>query len=982
MYKYLVLIFIFPLTLIGQEQVSDIKYYGVYEPTLLSGRAGFVVIDDEQYFLKEHDSLIISKIVNGSLQKHAVIKRFDNKQWSHSTLIPNRSLFEIRDGKYYRFYINGVQVIDIKNGFVLFQFDFDKEGFISTTLTSIYSDNIFFKGNRNNKLSNYALNTISGLVSELDLPADRNNYPQVLSYIPGISSGSTLHMFDASQNKDHKILESHSDLKFSTYTSADSMIAFVETNGALWLLDHDLTLTDTGCILDNVSALEMFRLTGDRIVVIFNIPNLPDTDLVEVWNIWNCTKELTFLTDNREYYATNLRFTFSENNDHRFTIFGYSGEDPTDGFNRGLYYFIDHVNNKYTNYNDLSQILSFTPFKLDDAIYCIGVDGSIWNSRMYVLKYDINSAILTKLFPSGQNISNSVVLGYPEEEEIILANNTIHEESGVWKLNLQDVFRPMESLNFLINIGVHQIGKILPVVDRLYFTNKTGLYSVFNDARLEIFYNNAPKILGFNGGGLPTTQYGDKIAYCEFIPNKIIFWILDTATGQWDSLVLNENISDITVVPAGPFIFFSKGNSNSLLQYFDLRNKSVHSYDRLPWMIAPNMYPGEKRAIYLQKSFAGNQPAIAHLIDYETNSIKDVIYDLQRQVEVVRGSDDAFYFIDRGIGSENSRIRLLKKDGTFQTIYNGDGIFYKNTGFAHDPSSSVVLFSLIHKGQTSVLISNNQINTQIHKIQHEFISNTGTSILSYKADKFLLRKRESDGFHYWLYSAFGNLVEVEGPSDKIFRAAAISDSLAVILFLAQDSTLFLTKYDFIMNIREANENLITNCNYLNGVSNIITLSDNIYLLTASCQSGIEPWILDIERGTISLLADINPGALSSFPSDFIWYKDWIYFTATIADNSRQWFRYLLDSPSSVVEPIPIKSKSLTVYPSPASDMIHFDQDFEEINFYNAQGQSVQVARKYIAGQSIQFGHLDIGIYLFMALDHQNKLHTGKVIVVR
>ncbi|MBK9151530.1 MAG: hypothetical protein IPM26_11230 [Saprospiraceae bacterium] len=114
------------------------------------------------------------------------------------------------------------------------------------------------------------------------------------------------------------------------------------------------------------------------------------------------------------------------------------------------------------------------------------------------------------------------------------------------------------------------------------------------------------------------------------------------------------------------------------------------------------------------------------------------------------------------------------------------------------------------------------------KIHHDIIASVNTSILSVRADKFILRIRESDGFHYWLYNALGDLTEIEGPSAKIFKAAGLSDSLAIVLFSDHDSTLFMTKYDYINDIRDANENLTTSCNFLYSVTNVIRLSGNLF----------------------------------------------------------------------------------------------------------------------------------------------------------
>lgn len=981
MLKHLWIVLIFPILLHAQEQVTDIQYFGVNEPTALSGKAGFAFIDGQHYFLQDHDSLVISKFENGSLTGYAVIPKPEKKIKSHRILVPNRSLFEIRDGKYYRFFINSVQVIDIKEGIETFHYDFEKDGFVTMVPNAIHDDNLYFRGNRYNQVSNYSLNTKTGVLSSVHLPSGREYTTYLLQYIPGVEAGKKLYLYDALQNKENLVYESQSGLQLSTFNGGDSTLAFVENTGELSIIDHLLNITYTGCTLQKATDLKAFRLEGKKLIAVFYNPDGPLQDIIKVFDIESCNEVLSFITETRQNYANNLRFNFNENNDTRFTIFGYFGENPTDGFSQGLYYVIDHEKNRFTPINNLSQIVSYTPFVFEDAVYCIGVDGSFWGSRNYILKHDLSNSQSKKLFPEGQNITNHAVLGYLLENQIVTAANTIQETPALWKLKREEEFLPIQSIDFRINLGVHVIDKIFPLTDRLYFNNKAGIYSVLNEGRPELLFNNPPLIMGFGTGNLPVTTYNNLIAFCEFSGNRTIFKVLDTSNGKLDSLALNENYAGGAIVPAGPFIFFSKGNNNSELQYFDLRNKAIKSYSWLPWMIDNNMFRGKKRAVYLERLTFGWLNAV-HLIDYETDFLDDLSIDFNRQVEIIPGYDDSFYFIDQGIGSENSRIRVLRKDGTLSTIYNGEGNYYTSLNYRRDEKSPVTIINLIHKNQTSVFVVDNAEMTESLSLPHTHSVNTTPNILANFGDKFIIRTRESDGFHFWFYRAFSEPEKIEEPNNKTLLFSGVTDSLALLLFRSNDSSLTLIKYDHKNRLIQVIENPESECDFLWAVNQSITIDDSRFLLSAYCYEGSEPWILDAENNKFTLLSDINPGIASGNPSNFIRYKDWIYFTSNIKDNSRQWFRYLLDSPSSVVEPIPIKSKSLTVYPSPASDMIHFDQDFEEINFYNAQGQSVQVARKYIAGQSIQFGHLDIGIYLFMALDHQNKLHTGKVIVVR
>ena len=982
MFKYFILILILPVLLSGQEQVSDIRHFGVNEPTNLTGRAGFANINGDQYFLQENDSLTIYKIESDILKLYAVIQSIQYKQRSPRIFYPNRSLFEIRDGKYFRFFIRGVQVIDIEAGTEIFRFDFDVENFTSVTFTAIHSDRIYFRGNRNNIISNYALDISTGNIKLLDLPTDREHFSQMLQFIPGVETGRKFYMFDANQNRDSLIYESQSGIKLGSYTSVDSIIAVIENSGQVLLADHSLKIRATGCIVGSVADLKAFKLSGNRLVAVLNHPNEDFRDIVKVIDLNNCAEELSFITETRQYYAENLQFVFNENNDARLTIFGYSGENPTDGFNQGLYYIIDHENNHFKPINNLSQIQSFTPFIFDVALYSIGIDGSFWGSRNYILKYDLETFEFRKLYPAGLINTNRCVLGFPIENEIVTAANSIHETPVLWKFNEEEEFFETQALDFSRNLGVHLVDKIFPLSQRIYFTNNVGIYSVFEDGRLEFPYNNQSKILGSTSRNVPIATYNNKMAFCELGESRTVFRILDTSTGERDSLVLNESYSNSSLVSAGPFIFFSKGNSNSELKYFDLKTKSVSTYYWLPFMISPNIYRGEKRAVYLEKSFSLNQPTFAHQINYETNYLDEIAMDFRWQVEVVPGYDDSFYFIDQSIGAENCRIRLFKKDGTLETIYDGVGTYYKTLAYTRDKNTPATVINLMHKGLTSVIVANDLQKTQVITLPHLHFAGNAPNILTNHTDKFILRTNQSDGIHYWFYKPFSDPEEIEGPNDYRFMFGGLTDSLAVLVFRRADSSLILTKYDPVNTIRDVIDNPASDCILLRHVSETINIQKNQILMNAFCQEGYEPWILDADAGSFKLLSDINPGEASSLPSDFIRYKDWIYFTAMLQDNSRQWFRTALGTTVSVPEPVNFHSNGLTVYPIPTSEFVQFDQDLEEIKILSANGQMIQHIKNYRAGNIVHLGHLENGIYLYNASDYLKRWYSGKLIILK
>lgn len=975
---HIIILLILPYYLISQEQVSDIKYFGVYQPTNLYGKVGFALINGNQYMLKENDSLIIYNMENGSFIPQRTIKSFKNKIYSKPKGIRNRSLFSIKGDFYYRFYQDGFQIIDIAKGIVSKEFDFSSEGQINIDEFALGEERMYLELRQNGKQEKRLVDLSAGNFEIIDLPAGRNYYSQLGDLIPGLKESKKLYIYNAYTKVDSLVYESQTGIKNVLNSISDSSIVIIEYNGAITKVDKNLNLISTNCLVGNVLNLNGIHVNGSKIVAIY--PTFSLHDSIVVLNIENCNLDLAFYVDKKDVFANNLSFIENEGHQNDFTIFGYSGFNPNDGFSKGRFYIINHITNQATEIENISSVLQNTAFIKDGKIYCVGVNQGGWNSNSYIIRQDILTSTILKLDPNNNYSATNVILGFDDSaDNLYFITNTKQESPTLWTVSLNNIFTKKDFLDFRKNIGVNNIQNSFTTTKAIYFTNSTGLFSVFDDCQLKIPFINIPTILGTTEKVITVSNYDNKIAFGEIEGSKTVFKIFETSNNTIDSLELHDEIKSI-LLEVGPFIFFRSNNSNNPLAFFDIRNKKISYIHGLIYIDNSRLTRNKNSAVYYSTASNPSQKNKAYIIDFNIPDVKLLDIEFQDRGDVVPGFDDSFYFIDTKSNSNKTRIRLMKKNGEITEIYNGDGSFNYTVKHVFTPEKNTTFIILNGSNDKLHCISHDEKSTYQFTLNNLNIYNKDILAKSFQ-DNYILKTKDIQGDHYWYYKSFLPLIKIEDPNIDMMIFSELTYSLAILAFQKQDFTISIIKYDYHQNTKTTISINDFKCGLNSSVPRIF-LNRNKILLTTSCNFGYEPYILDISNGTFQLLSDINPGPSSSAPRDFIKFKDWVYFTATIADNSRQWFRLASgEHTTSNLEVISYEPKILTIYPSPCTAFIKLDSDLDQFYIYNSSGQLVFSGENYHLNSPVSIEKLENGAYFLKAINKNSELMIGKFMKV-
>lgn len=979
MLKHVVVFLFLPFFLFSQEQVSNIESYGLYQPTDIRYNVGFAKIDDVQYMIEEKDSVVISKFVNGVFIKQHVIENDNCDLRIYNTINPNRSLFDIRGSFYYRFLIDGIQIIDIAEGTIEYDYDFMADGFTRVIPSEMTENRYYFYGlpENENQYQTYMLDMSIDEVKNIVTPANRQNIPQVADLIAGVESSKNIYIYNAYTNLDSLVFESLEGIHSLSYSKSDNSFVVMESDGSIWKVDKNLNLIATNCTIADVSNLESIEIKGSKAIVAYNYMSEDvRQDSIAIIDIENCEADMTFITDPIASYAVYSQHVIFEKNNNRFSIFGNYGFNETDGFNQGAYYIIDHVKNTYTQIPHISSIQPYTPIVVDSSVYFVGINSSYWGANEYIVQYSIPTNSITKLDPNPDFATEYVTLGYPENNGLINVFNTYDESPVVWNYDGAGNFDEVQPLDFRFNLGAGYIDNVIPLKGRLYFSTFSGIYSVYNDSRTEFIFDDISFPIASSRNNQIAVS-GDKLAVASFADAIPKFTIINSLTGEVDSII-EDQVTTSNGQAAGPFIFYSQGSGDSELHFYDVKTESIQTFSGIPYIVDSWLVRGVNNAFYYHDSSFGNK--VVYLIDYKTNEFIFVDIDIWYEDYVVKGYDDSYYIIDREIGSDNSRIRLLTKDGNVQTIYEGVGRFSgeRSTYYKNHPAT---IINLRHNNETSIYVTNDLVNTTVFDLPHYYQGSVRDEVLNSHNGKILFKTHDEDGDgrHYWLYQAFETPIEIEFAQDQVLAFSDLTENRATLVFYdTNDGSTDIVNYDIQTHEKSIQEEIENTCGSHRSMDGI-ALGKDEYLITMYCDVGYEPLILNVEEGSLELLVDNFPGLISSFPRHFVRFKDWIYFTLRKKDNSVQWFRLDTNFPTSIEEVDIHNNKDLKVYPTPTREILYLESDLVEIHIYSIHGQLVHKIDNYKGNEPLVIDFLSTGKYTIVGWNINNEIMKGSFV---
>lgn len=958
-----------PLYVQSQEQVTDIEFYGVTSPTDVSKTVGFATYNGEQYMIQEKDSLLIYRFQDNIFVLHSILPNEGKKLSNFRNIEPNRSLFEIRGQYYYRFLYDGFEIVDLVQGEVVSRYDFSEDQISNFGMIEIDDKTMFFYGIFENRRYVYKYSFETDQLELLPTLPSRDNEIRQKTKIFGIEDDHKVFIYDIKTGIDSLIYESPKSIFKISYSRKNNNFYFVEENGIIWEINNDLQLQQLDCTIVDVDKFRSIDVRGNTAIVIYDhIDGFNSQYKVDVLNISSCQIVLTFITDPIAYFATGIQYVENEDVNSDFTIFGFYGFHPSDGFDLGLYYIIDHNQNTYTPIRNLSRIQSYTPFEYNNKLSFVGIHSSFWSTETYFYQYNIEAHNISQLDPNPIYKTNYTTLGFPANGNIVSCINTIDEEPAIWSLDENSNFEKIQSLDFTYNLGINYVSNIIPINNRIYFTSNGGLYSVYNEEREEVLFPKTSILHGYSYG-TSMGAFGNILSVAEPNPVKTKFLRLNTELGTVDSLI-DDNIYSTSLKPsAGPFIFYSKGNNQDTLKIYDTKTNSIINFPKVPYLIESWLIEGNNKASFV---FRDDNPLFQ--IDYSTNEVTELYLDFFGDVKILAGSNNSFYVIEQDYQDKRTRVRIVKNNGNVELLYEGEDRFYTSwyqAGTAEYPNNFIGLAS---NGETVRIIVNDTNETEILELDHDFSSGYFSPFIHYKAGNLLIKtKVDNIENRYWIYNNSNVLDEIEIPDYDIFYFADFSDNILTFISRVNlEVKLLLYNMDSKISTMSKIENV---CDYFS-LNNGTAISDNEYVFSIGCINGYELWRLSIEDSTLYPYDEIYPGHFSSRPNNFTNHKNWIYFTAITKDNSRQWFRIENQQSTGVVDGIQLSKHKLGIYPSPATNSVRINENLSDLFIYSLDGKLISTQIQYLKDEAINISSLEIGTYLIVASNNNKEIVTG------
>jgi len=986
MRRILLIFILFPSLLFAQEKVSNIEAATTNSITNISRKIGFTMIDGEQYMLHEKDSLLIFKQQGAEYELLHTIPDYKCLPLNFSLMDPNRSLFEIREDKYYRLFSNSLQIIEIPTGEIIYEFDGEQENIDFITPIELVDNRFYFQSRTGSERKNWVLNLSNNSLRSISDNLRNQNYQlgDIRISVTGIDS---VYIENLITGSDSLIFTSNSQIVQILPSRTDSTFIVVNEDGDIWRLsNYNYELFNCQVPLPVVSSNLMYNRNGDRLIISYK--QGLNSQKVFILNLVNCDVEMELITPEIESYIYGPVKIRSETNDTDYTILSYLGEDPTDGPSKGFFIFLDHLSGQFAVFEDVYSVQHHTPFKYDNEVYFVAYQQSFWTQELeFFVKYDFDTGELTELRPENEGYLKYATLGYPIDGEISCATNMTDEDVSIWSLDAQENFNLISKPNFQVNVGVGVVQEINTDYDRIYFTGYGGLYSLLDEAKNELFLSDGELTLD---SPWIMTNYGNKLCLVRSNEERHpVFHILDTQTNELTEHIDSSVTTSIsTVISAGPYLLYSNGNSDDTLKFFDIRTEQIFDFNEIPYTLTSWTAAGDKRAVFWYKPINQTQITYVYQIDYATNDITKIEIDLKRHKDLKAGPDNVFYFMDSDDLADSTRVRRLDAEHNLVTIYNDTGWYLSRNGkfYAHEPGSEYSHIGLLLTddnsiaGDSSLIITDNGQNTSFEKIQYHHTSGTFSPIIGLHDSNLLLESRTDGTFNSKIlfYNPAQGIDEITPINGYLKHFEQLEDE--VILFVKNYNSGELTLVSYGNAIGQTTTTIINkNCSDFNSDRGM-RIDETKILLSGSCEEGVEPWIYDQTLDSLYLLADLFPGSGSSIPANFVRFKDWIYFTANLKSVGRQWFRLKYTEETSILESARI-SQYMHIFPNPSYGEIRLSKNYELLVIFSIEGKEVKRINNLSSTTSIKLENLVSGTYILLGLTTEGVLETGKVVKV-
>ncbi|MBK8623356.1 MAG: T9SS type A sorting domain-containing protein [Saprospiraceae bacterium] len=978
MAKYLLCILMMvSIVLSGQEQVTNILNPGVVKAHIIWQKIGFAHINGEVFMLQEHEGLTIFKLSDGQFFEVGKIENLEHQQIQFIGGGRLSSQFDIRDQKYYRYFTGGYQVINIIKAEIIESHNLTSKNIPRIVPVSTYQHGYYFRDVFDFTipvLCHYS--AISGRVDTLSFSENRADFRYFDHLLFSIDGQKKLFVRDPVTLKDTLLLDSAERLYFVSFSEKDSTMVYRDAKGAIFKIDRQLSILTHLCPAAEVKDAKSVFVNGDFLICIYDFATVigKHKDEVKIYQLGSCNLEMSFITEYLKHYVDEFHYLKTPDISEDFLVIGFTGSNPADDLSDCMYYVVDRKSKRYSFVSSVTWMMDGSARSFENKLIFSAYDNYHWELFSYLVSYDINTGNIKKSDPNINPKTESISMGFGENGKMYFAANTAKHDPAIWHFDQNETFAKLRPLDLKENLGIYYINYIIQGEDSLYFFNNNGLYSVSESLSPRIPFPPFDKTYE-NSVNINYYQYEDYIVFFDKFTNTTFYQIFNTKTGALDS-VKDERIGKIFNPVGMDKYILSRSPANELF-LFDIVKKDFIKVNNLPAVSGFKIFSGKSKAVILYNAPEGSTERKSYWLHYDTQKTEPINLDLNGDVHVLSGFDGSFYFIENNFTAKKTKVRLLQKDGNISVVYDGKGKWNLKNSVSISLESPVALFLIQTTPDSCVVLTNDFTNTTSLFFPYYNFYASSSPFRQRSGNKFVLRTGKSYQNQYWYYDSFKEPIPlVLCNSLQVF--SNMSDSLVTLVWKGDYQHTLSLSYDIINQVVSA-DSIAPDC-LTSGFFDGVAIDDQSFLIPFDCNYEREPWIYNVKNQALSLLSDIYPGIFQSDPRNFLLFKNYVYFTATLPQNNRQWFRYAIH-PEIPEEPFEPK-KFLAVFPSPASHEIYLKENLKDLSVYSIDGKQVLYMESYTQKDKIDVYDWMSGMYILVGKNQDDKIRTGKMIKVR
>ena len=956
------LLFIFcPFFLLSQEQVSDVYFDDVINLQYFNGYAGFVNIEEKNYVILNRDSLMIFTFENEELTLlHSITDRPAIDYQLTLLHKPHLSGLAIEGKNIFRFYRDRIQVIDILTGALEVNYDLDTTPYSMYQALKIYGDYFFFRGfGEGNQRLVFRFNWKTQELTVLppffvDLGYEMMINQKFYFNVPGENQIQSL---DGLTGEVDTVLEYQSDITFfQRNLDQGREYITIGDQSDLYLIDEDFALIFFPCSNFSPQSIKTLHKRANKVFMSRWNPNF-DVDVMSIFDIQTCDKIQEFQIEGvSEDQKVELYDYLSEN----FTLIAYPGDFYG---NFGYTFMIDHDKQSFHVTEIGLRPLSGQVMVSSTSIYYIEYTSGDFLPPYYnLMKYDITTGTFKRILPY-PNLSHTTVLGLLDSDELYFMADYDEYDPQIWKLTEDEELSAIAPMDFKSNHGVGERHDILVDDDKIISVGIGGMM-ITQDFTDHIHVGGL-----YSDLLVSETEYG-----CLMYRNDSLFVLSSDKFGLNTDLTFYKKhsfFSGNNIASNGLLFNFLSGDTHL---YYDFNDREEKRLTFQGTEVSANRYVLGQDYIIMGK-IEGIGVYSFYLFEKESQTLTRLENAPSRSRFIRTAKNNTFYFSNTDFMIDQTVIHRFHPQEGFTKIFEGDGEGVGWRDSVEEGKEPLMTVDLKLDNKVKI-VSDNGNETHITEVEHDN-PNFNTVVKNQKGEHHILQT-EVQGENSTYYYRFGSepiLIPIGIEAD--LRASHIDGDIAL-LFYQLANTFSYQVYQYNMTTDEVSE--IVQFGVGHGLSQYITTleSKSKYLFAYREENtGYEPWILDIESGSVVLLANIAREDDSGSPRNFTRAGEYVYFTSKLDDGSRQWFRI----ESSVVNGVdkfevhPIGN--INIFPNPTTAFIFLDRKYASIDIYNSLGDHVFSLQGYTSGEKIDVTRLPEGQYFLHLNDEEGITYSGK-----